>query len=376
MTNRTPAEVFPPGEFIKDELEARGWSQIDLAEIISKSPRLVSEIVGAKRAVTPETARALGEAFGTSAQFWMNLESSYRLSQLEDDEERTISRKARLYAYPVRDMIKRGWIDGRTNLDVLEHQLIRFFRISSIQKPPDLAYAARKSDCSNLTEVQISWLFRVRQLAEATHASPYSKKKLLSAIEELRNLLHEPEEIRKVPRILAAAGVRFLIVETLPHTKVDGVCFWLDKNTPVIAMTLRYDRIDNFWFVLRHEIEHVNQRHGLMIDTELEGDRATSDSPDIPEQERQANKAAEEFCVPRHEIDDFIARVGPIYSAVGIKRFARRIGLHPGLVVGQLHKRNQLPYSHLRKMLVKVRHVITKTAMTDGWEIVPQVKLP
>ena len=79
MAERKIAEVFPPGEFIKEELEARGWSQIDLSEIIGRQPNVVNEIIMGKRSITPETATALGEAFGTSAQLWMNLESAYQL---------------------------------------------------------------------------------------------------------------------------------------------------------------------------------------------------------------------------------------------------------------------------------------------------------
>jgi len=79
MNERMFAEVFPPGEFVKDELEARGWSQADLAEILGRSARLVSEIISGKRAVTAETARGLAEAFGTDAQTWLNLESAYSL---------------------------------------------------------------------------------------------------------------------------------------------------------------------------------------------------------------------------------------------------------------------------------------------------------
>ena len=85
--------VFPPGEFIKDELEARGWSQSDLADILDRSQKLVSEIVSGKRAITPETAAVLGEAFGTGAQVWLNLESAYRLSLTRGSDGR-VTRKA------------------------------------------------------------------------------------------------------------------------------------------------------------------------------------------------------------------------------------------------------------------------------------------
>src|SRR5687767_14277918 len=102
MTNREPAEVFPPGDFLKEELDERGWSQQELADILDRPPRLISEIIGGKRAITPETAIGLSEAFDTSADYWMNLESQYQLSKVKVETD-TIQRKARLYeAFPVR----------------------------------------------------------------------------------------------------------------------------------------------------------------------------------------------------------------------------------------------------------------------------------
>jgi HTH-type transcriptional regulator/antitoxin HigA len=72
------------------------------------------------------------------------------------------------------------------------------------------------------------------------------------------------EDLRHIPRVLAKAGIRFLVVEASPNTKIDGVCLWLDKTSPVIAMSLRYDRIDWFWFTLLHEIDHVSHREGML----------------------------------------------------------------------------------------------------------------
>jgi len=67
---------------LEEELEARGWKQIDLAEILGRDTRLVSEIISGKRSITPKTAIGLADALGTSAQFWMNLETSFQLSKL------------------------------------------------------------------------------------------------------------------------------------------------------------------------------------------------------------------------------------------------------------------------------------------------------
>lgn len=74
MSDRIPAEVFPPGEFIRDEIEARGWTQAELAKILGRPLKTVSDILLGKRKITPETAHGLGEAFGVDPQFWLNLE--------------------------------------------------------------------------------------------------------------------------------------------------------------------------------------------------------------------------------------------------------------------------------------------------------------
>ncbi len=87
---------------------------------------------------------------------------------------------------------------------------------------------------------------------------------------------------------------------------------------------------------------------------------------DMPEEEKQANQEATDFCVPQQVLNDFIARIGPIYSRTKVLNFASRIEVHPGLVVGQLQNRGVLPYSHLRRLLVRVQRFVTETTLTDG----------
>ena len=157
-------------------------------------------------------------------------------------------------------------------------------------------------------------------------------------------------------------------MKSLPGAKIDGVCFWLNDNAPVIGLSLRHDRIDNFWFVLRHEIEHVRQGHGkaaMVFDAELEGERAGT-GPNVSEEERVANEAASAFCVPPAQMDAFIDRKAPFFSKRDLIGFARVLGVHPGLVAGQLQHRTDR-YDLFREYLVKVRSIVTPGAMTDGW---------
>jgi HTH-type transcriptional regulator/antitoxin HigA len=171
-----------------------------------------------------------------------------------------------------------------------------------------------------------------------------------------------------VPRILGECGIRYVIVESLSSAKIDGACFWLNDSAPVIGMSMRFDRIDNFWFVLRHEIEHVLRLHGqgaIVLDTELEGERAGV-GDQVSEAERVANQAAVEFCVPQHALQRFIERKHPFFNDRDVVGFARTYKIHPGLVAGQLQHRTGR-YDRLRNHQVKIRSIVAPGAMVDGW---------
>lgn len=366
MNARVPAEVFPPGEFLKEELESRGWTQLELAEVLGRPPRVVSEIISGKRGVTPETAKGLAAAFGTSPQFWMNLETSYQLSKTKI-EDNTVSRRATLYcAFPVKEMLKRGWIEASENIDVLEQRFVEFFEVSTPDEQPAFAHAAKKTTYDKDSMLQIAWLYRAKQIARALRVAKFSVASLRNAMEQLRGCLEYVDTIRNVPSILGKAGIRLVIVEHLPGAKMDGACFWLDSSSPVVALSLRYDRIDNFWHTLFHELEHVLEGEGKqqpIVET-IEPNLAWDS---LPNHERKANEAAADYCVRQDEMDGFIARVNPLFTKQQIIGFARRVAVHPGLIVGQLQRRGLIPYSFHREFLEKVRLELIQAALTDGF---------
>lgn len=366
----TFAEVFSPGEFLREELEARNWTQTEMADIIGRPVRLINEIIAGKKAITPETAVQLGESLGTGAEVWMNLESQYQLSKVRGADN-LIARRASLYSrFPVREMIKRGWITASKNIDVLEQQFLTFFAIQHLDEPVTFCHAAKKSHAeAEATSLQLAWLCRAWQVAGELIVGPYNEVALRKALPRLAALRSAPEEARHVARVLEECGVRFVIVEPIAGTKIDGACFWLANEQPVVALSLRLDRIDNFWFVLRHELEHVLQHHGrergYILDQEIES--APIDT--INEEERVANAAAAEFCVDQAEMQGFVARVAPFFKEERVLLFAQRLAIHPGLVVGQLQRRLRR-YDLFRKHQAKVRAFITSSARTDGWGVV------
>ena len=375
MTSERYDLVDHPGVFIREELEARGWNQTDLAYILGCPAPSVNVILSGKRGISPDMAKAFADAFDVSAELFLNLQRMYDLSRAESANP-SIAKRARLQNhYPVREMINRGWFVD-TDAELLEAQMARFFEVSGVDKVPHLPHAAKKTDYEDVPPVQLAWLFRVKQIAKEMVTPRYSAKKLNAALHELAALLTEPEEVRHVPKILAECGVKLVFVEQLPSSKIDGVCFWLDKASPVIGMSLRHDRIDNFWFVLRHEIEHVLKEHGKtkeIIDYSLEGDRAgTGESVD--EQERVANAAGADFCVQQVEMNKFYLRKAPFISERDVLGFAARLEIHPGLVVGQIHNRTG-KFNYLRKHLKPIRKHILPSAVVDGWGDIAPVEL-
>jgi len=363
-----------PGQLIDALLKSKGWNQRLLAIVLGVDETGINRLVSDKRPVTAELALVLQELFGVPAEQFLELQKSYdlakaRISQMPDPGRNI--RAQLLGGLPVAEMIKRGWlkVDDIRNVPAVESELAKFFGVSSPNEIEILHHAAKKTVVvGEVTPAQLAWLYRVKQISSDMITPRYSPTSVRNAISKLSTLLSSQQEIRKVPRILTESGIRFVIVESLATANIDGVCLWLDDTHPVIAMSLRHDRIDNFWFVLRHELEHVSRLHGrsaIMLDTELI-EKMDDTKTTISEDEYVANQAAAEFCVSSESMDSYISRKSPLFTERDMLGFARSLNVHPGLVVGQLQHRTGR-YELFRKYLVKVRTAMSPSAIVDGW---------
>lgn len=294
------------------------------------------------------------------------LQAEHDIANADNPPSIVASRARIISVYPLRDMLKRGWIwiEDTEDPQELEKKMCDFFDAKTINQIPHLSHAAKRTPLETIPASQLAWLFRVKQIAKEMPTPAFSRNRLIDAIEQMKQYLGNREEVRHVPKLLHDAGVRYVIVEGLPGSKIDGVCFWLNKKSPVIGMALRFDRIDNFWFVLRHECAHVLHCHGrevAIIDAELEGAGRNEE-----QEEQVANREAADFCVPQARMNSFYLRKAPFFSERDVVAFSKLLRIHPGLVVGQLHKR-LARYNLLRNHLVPVRDQIEGDAMIDGW---------
>ena len=366
------AELPPPhpGAILRQKLEEKGWTQEELATIAGRNRFTITSIVSGRAGITPEMAHTLAAAFGNDPAEWLRWNAEYELATADANIE-PVERRARIYQLaPIREMQKRGWLHNVDDLDALEGELATFFGCpigESLQFP---IAARRTADLRHLNPAERAWAFRARQLAALLPPTNSFSPDRLPAVEaRLRQLAAYPKEARKLSRVLSEAGIRFVLVELLPGAKIDGAAFWLDEWRPVIAVSVRFDRIDAFWFTVMHEFTHIKNGDALSVDRELLKESANGISVVLSddEAEQRANEGAANALIPKEDLDSFVRRVAPYFSADRVVQFANKVRMHPGIVVGQLQHRDQVGYSALRRFLVKIRSVVTETALTDGW---------
>lgn len=379
MADETPEKPVKqaehPGKMLRQLLDDRGWTGDELADITGFARTHLSNVVSGKVGVSPDMAVALAGAFGNQPSDWLRWNAEYQLSLVTTDL-RAVETRAKLYRLaPIRDMQRRGWIRETKTVEELETELTRFFGSPIDAGVAFPAATLRSNPLTDLNAAERAWCFQARRRAEAlVHVAPYDDGRFDAAEKKLRLLAAYPKEIERLSEILAYYGIRFVVVEPLPGAKIDGAAFWID-GSPCIAVSARWDRIDAFWFTIMHEFMHIKNRDASSIDVNLiqEGDNGIAIRVSDDECEQRTNAQAANALVPTGELDSFIKRTSPLYSAQRIVQFAHRIKMHPGIIVGQLQHRGELRYSSHRDFLVKIRKYLVETALTDGWGQSPSV---
>lgn len=350
-----PARPVAPGRILKQELEARGWSQKDLAAILGRPEQMVSEIVNEIKQITPETALELAQAFGTSPELWMNLEANYRLQMAQrQNKDDAVARRSRLYeALPLRAMARRGWLTLRESPQELEQEVTGLLGVpvgSELSLPARLRSSSTREP---LTYAQLAWLRRAETLAAEQTVGAWSQEHPEPLVAELLTLTRSAEDAAQAPATLARWGVRCVFLRPLEKTYLDGAAFWLDQG-PVVALTLRYDRIDSFWFTLLHEVAHLAEGEITAFVDQLEDGDGNFGFAELDFHEITANRLAADWLVPPAAFQQFVTATQPYFSKARIKAFAAEQRRHPGIVLGRLQRENLVPRKNLRSLLVKV----------------------
>jgi HTH-type transcriptional regulator/antitoxin HigA len=336
-----PDYAVTPGEVLSAELEMRGMTQQELAKRTGLTPKHIVSIVKAKSAITTETAIKFERAIGMPAEYWLNLESQYQEVLARLQEEPQLDHDiAWLNHIPVAQMAKRGWIVKRSDIKAQLVEVLRFFGIASVDQWdemwPNLNVAYRQHNHLEIFPEAVSaWLRQGEIEAAKIPCAPYDKAAFRAALDQIRILTTKAPEVfgPRMVELCANAGVAVVFVPALPKTGVSGATRWLNSNKALIQLSLRYKTDDHLWFTFFHEAGHI-LLHGKK-ELFLEGANGLDAA-----KEDEANRFAQEELIPRAEFAHFSKQH---LTKAAILAFSKRIGIAPGIVVGQLQHAKILP---------------------------------
>lgn len=324
-----PVEAPDPIDAILFRMTEKGLKQADLVPYFGTRSR-VSEVLARKRPLTVPMIRALAVGLGISADTLVGL-----------DEVGSSQNKANVdwSKFPVKEMVARGWIDNITSKakKTVEEIVQGFIAEMGLQESGASFRRTLSGDSPTPTTTYAlyAWLARVIQRTREIKSQlpEYDKAKVGDAlIKEVVQLSRFEEGPRMAVELLKLHGIAVIIEPQLKGTMLDGAALKEVDGTPIIALTLRYDRVDNFWFTLVHELVHV-WKH---IDDASEAILDDLEHGSTDKRESEANRIARDAFIPRAMWKRTDAYLKP--SRETIVELAKELKIHPAIVAGRLRK--------------------------------------
>ena len=321
---------FPdPVAAIEFRMEQAGLSRRDLVPLIGSSAR-VSEVLSGKRAITMAMARALHQHLGIPADV---------LLREPGGDPGVID----FLKFPLKEMAKRNWIRDVSDLKGNAEELVRELMGRAGVQEAALAASFRKNDHQRINAKTDRYALRVwcwQVMAEANARppdSPYEPGTVTpDFLRQVARLSPDEDGPRRAQDFLAEHGIALEVVKHLPRTHLDGAALRLADGRPVVGLTLRYDRIDNFWFTLLHELAHVGLHFdggediSFVDDLTLRYEQGGIAHP----KEAQADDCAREALMPQVDWDRSGAWDRP--TGMAVLSLAHRAGVHAAIVAGRI----------------------------------------
>ena len=326
-------------------MEQAGLTQRDLVPFIGSRAK-VSEVLSGKRQLTMPMARALHEHLAIPAEVLLGGEGQTLSEPLAGIEWNW---------FPLKAMAKLGWISDSADLSARAEDIIR----DLIQRAGgmEVAEAAlyRKNDHARTNAKADSYALKAwcwQVLASANESPPSTVYQpgtvTLEFLREVARLSWSEEGPRLARELLAKNGISLVALPHLPKTYLDGAALRLADGRPVIGLTLRYDRLDNFWFCLLHELAHVGRHmdggegNAFIDDLSLRGVEGGREDP----KEAQADEWAEEALIPSAIWRTSAVRLNP--TPMAVVSLANLLQVHPAIIAGRVRhvQKNYRMLSH------------------------------
>ena len=335
LINKYEKERFPismpdPIEAIKFRMEQQGLRLSDLVPYFGSKSK-VSEVLNRKRTLSLSMIRLLNRDFGIPAEVLI-AESGRGLPE----EARGVD----WHRFPLAEIITKGWVrfDGSLHeaRERAEEILRDFFTEANLRTIPNGVYFRKtvRSD-SAVDEYALAVWYAKAQIdqKEIEVEKKFERDDLSDAFfNDLRKVSYLDEGPLLAREFLSKSGIRIVVVPHLKGTRLDGAVFRNDDGEPVIALSLRYDRLDNFWFTLFHELSHL-RLHLVNADDQFFDDLGTTCN--ISEAECEADNFAQERLIKEEEWKPFY---NTFVTECEIIDFARKLRISPSIIAGRIQK--------------------------------------
>jgi plasmid maintenance system antidote protein VapI len=349
-----PDWVSPPGATVLDLLEERGCTVGDFARAIHRSTQEVSRLLYGAERLTEPWAEQLANSLGASPAFWLRREEQYRrdverLWQSSDPDVATTW----LTELPVDDMVRFGWLPQGASKTESVANALAFFGVPSVdswRRHYSLALesaAYRKSAAYETKPGAVTaWLRQGELSARGLDCEAWNPERFRAMLPRLRSLSREPNPDKFLPELIdlcKQCGVA-VVVERAPNgCRASGATKFLSPKKALMLLSFRYLSDDQFWSTVFHEAGHLllHSHDGLF----LEG---------IETKNSDAEREAEEFARLHLFTEVGLSEMRSLpLNHFAIARLAKRIGVGPGLVVGQLQELGRVPYRHFNYLKVR-----------------------
>ncbi|MBU2497865.1 MAG: HigA family addiction module antidote protein [Proteobacteria bacterium] len=349
-----PNYAVPPGETLKETIEAIGMTQAELSQRTGRPKKTINEIIKGKAAITPDTAIQLEKVLGVPASFWNNLERNYQETLARLREEGNLQSQIKwLKDFPFSDLVKKGWLPKlKSDVEKLR-ALLNFFGVAGVSEwkaiweNKELAY--RKSPAFQGKPAAVAtWLRKGEVEALQIECKPFSERAFRDALKRIRGLTWESSDVfePEIKGLSAEAGVAVVFVPELPGTHLYGATRWLGPAKALIQLSLRGKTDDHLWFTFFHEAGHLllHGKKEAFIEARGEGCRDMGGS----EKEQEANRFAQDFLIPPDKYHAFVE--ADQLSEPFIRKFAEQLGIAAGIVVGRLQHEKAIPFSAVNRL--------------------------
>lgn len=353
--------AFHPGYYVADIIEDMGISQDEFAIRMGTTGKTLSKLINGQCNISNDLAEKLATMLGTSVEVWLNLQSTYNKKLIEIEQQKNLDAQTEIvsmidYGY----FVKVAHLAQTRKASEKVANLCSFFKVSDLRilLNPDFLVNFRSAITSvkekNIVNAR-AWLQTAINFSKNIEINEFSAAKLKSALPEIRQMtLQEPEVfLPRLRAIFADCGVAFVLLPHLTGSGINGAVKWIDSNHVVLAINDRRCYADTFWFSLFHEIKHVLQQKVKTVF--INSDMKNLDEIDSV-LEADADAFAQNYLIPQSEYKKF----APTFytSDAEICAFAKKIGVHPGVVAGRLQHDKIIAQNRCSKLKERYQIVI------------------